>query len=246
MLMKKLVWSSFVLAATSQAMGCILVSDDDDTGSVSVSWSPLTVDSNGNEVAATCPEGATTAIIYALPDGSSDPYEDWVDCGDGAGTARDLPEGPYQVWVRLTDSTRVNRFAESGSALVDVVAGETSTVPRLDIFVDHAFYTVAWRLLGGGVEAGCANVVGAGDVAIDATDGGGGLYDHLVPCEDGQGGFEAATKPLPINDNYTVSVQLMNAENSAAISEAAVVSDTETLSYGNQFSSLGTVDVVLE
>lgn len=245
--MNKLLVSALMLVATSQAIGCILVSDDDDTGSASVTWATLTAGEDSVARPAACPAGATSAVIFALPSGETEPFEDRYLCADGAGTVSDLPAGTYTVWVRLTDNSLVTRYAESSSQIVNVVAGSTATVPEYDIFVDHAFYTVDWDLSVNGSSATCSQISNAGDVAIDATDGGGSLYDNEVPCTAGQGGTLATTAPLPIGSAYTISVSLLHVETGAAIGTAPAIPSAEAgiLEYGNEYSDLGTVSIDL-
>lgn len=258
MLMKNLVLSSFVLVATSQAMGCILVSDDDDTGAVQVRWETLTANyapdrSDYVEQLADCPTGATTAIIYALPEGQSDePYEDWVDCGDQEGTAADLPAGRYFVWVRLTDDTRVMRFAESESVIVDLTDGETETTSTLPILVDYAYYTAAWTILDtdGSTELSCEDAA-ATAVTIDITDneGGGDPYSVEHACDDDLAGTAVASAPVPIRGDYTLQLSLMDDEGAIGESAAITADEAGELEWGNQYKPLdvdadGVADVV--
>lgn len=249
--MKKLILSALVIGAATQAAGCIIVTDDDHTGDAQVTWDLLSADQNGNPIAAGCPSGATTAVVYALPDGApaGDAYIDKYDCVAGAGRAADLPEGRYLVWVRLTDTSENTLFAESGSLITDIVDGGVTPVNH-DIFVDHAFYQLSWTLTptaGGSVN--CSQVVGEDGVSILATNSGGGFIDTIVDCEEGYGTNSTITDPLPSNlagAQYTIAVSLLNAAQQS-IGDAPTIpaSLDRALDYGNEYQDLGTVDIVV-
>jgi len=249
--MKNLILSALVIGAASQAAGCIIVSDDDNTGDAQVTWDLLSADQNGNPIAAGCPSGATSAVIYALPDGApaGDAYIDKYDCAAGGGLAADLPEGRYLVWVRLTDTSESTLFAESGSLVTDILTGSTTPVNH-DIFVDHAFYQVGWTLTaqaGGGLN--CSQVVGEDGVSMAASFGGGGLIDTVVDCEAGLAPLTTITDPLPSSlsgAQYTMAISLLNAaQQSIGDAPTIAASPDRALDYGNEYQSLGTVGIVV-
>lgn len=171
-MLKRLV----VLGAASLAAGCPSGGDDDvpltpdapmvdagpTVGDARVTWNLLSADQNGNPIPAGCPAGATSAIVYSLPEGSppQDAYIDKYDCAALVGTAESLPPGRYLIWVRLTSFDETVLYAESGTRLADIAAGALTPVTH-DIFVDHAFYTVDWTLsTPGGSQVACGSVVG--------------------------------------------------------------------------------------
>lgn len=250
--MKNLILSALVIGAASQAAGCIIVAEEDDTGDASVTWDLLSADQNGNPIPASCPSGATSAIIYALPDGApaGDAYIDKYDCAAGGGTAADLPEGRYLVWVRLTDTSETTLYAESGSLVTNIVAGSITPVDH-SIFVDHAFYQVSWTLnpTGGG-SVNCSQVVGQDGVSMVATGPGGGFIDTIVDCEAGLSPSSTITDPLPSSlsgTQYTMSVTLLNTQQQV-IGQAPTIaaSPDRALNYGNEFQDLGTVGIVVQ
>lgn len=254
--MKNLILSALVIGAVSQAAGCIIVADDDPTGDAQVTWDLLSADQNGNPIAAGCPSGATSAIIYALEDGApaGDAFIDKYDCAAGAGTAADLPAGRYLVWVRLTDTSETAVFAESGSLITDIVSGGITPVNQ-DIYVDHGFFQVGWTLnptAGGSVN--CSQVVGEDGVSILATVAGGSNFiDTIVDCEAGLAPLSTITSPIPsapstlqTGAQYTVAVSLLNAAQQS-IGDAPTIapSPDRALNYGNEFQNLGTVGIVV-
>jgi hypothetical protein len=249
--MKKLILSALVIGAASQAAGCIIVTDDNNTGDAQVTWDLLSADQNGNPIAAGCPSGASSAIVYALADGAApgDAYIDKFDCAAGAGTAADLPEGQYLVWVRLTDTSENTLFAESGSLVTNIVTGSVTPVNE-DIYVDHAFYQVGWTLnptAGGSVN--CTQVVGQDGVSLLATNSGGGFIDTIVNCEDGLSPNSTLTDPLPSSlsgAQYTMAISLLN-QQQQSIGDAPTIaaSPDRSLDYGNKFVNLGTANIVV-
>ena len=252
--MKNLVLSALVLAAVSQAAGCIIVSDDDDTGNANVSWQLLSTDAadpNGADIPGACPPGATRAVIYAQPASGGAPFEDRWLCNDLAGFAEALPADRYTVWVRLTDDAFTTRYAETASQIVDVPAGGTVTVPTFPLYVDRAFYMVGWTLNGGGAAARCADVPDENGVSITATDGGGGLWNVDVDCEEGEAPSQTVTEPIPSSlagpgAQYTVAVALLNAQNQSIGDAPAITpSPDRALNYGGEYQDLGIVDIVL-
>ncbi|MBZ0236322.1 MAG: hypothetical protein K8M05_28600 [Deltaproteobacteria bacterium] len=238
-----------MIGAASQAAGCIIVSDDDDTGDALVTWDLLSADQNGNAIPAGCPAGATSAIIYALPDGApaGDAYIDKYNCADGGGTAADLPEGRYLVWVRLTDTSEATLYAESGSLVTDIVQGASTPVDH-SIFVDHAFYQLSWTLnpTGGG-SVNCSQVVGEDGVSIVATAQGGSFIDTIVDCEEGLAPASTITDPLPSSlsgAQYTIAVSLLNAQQQSIGDAPTVAASPDiALNYGNEFEDLGTLAI---
>lgn len=251
--MKKLILSALVIGAASQAAGCIIVSDDTDTGDAQVTWSLLSADANGNSIPAGCPAGATSAIIYAQLDGVDDPpYIDKYNCSAGAGLAADLPSGQYLVWVRLTDDSENTLYAESGS-LVTQIANDATTPVNHSIFVDHAFYQLSWRLNPpGGSNFQCSQVVGERGVSIAGTAAGGGLIDEIIDCEEGITPNIATTTPWPsmvggAGAQYTMSITLLNQTNDViGTADTLPASPDRALNYGNEFEDIGIVDIALE
>lgn len=249
--MKSFIFTALLIGAASQAAGCIIVDDDEDTGNINVTWDTVTADANGNPVQANCPAGASSAIIYSLLEGApaGDAYIDKYNCGDFAGTAADLPSGRYTVWVRLTDTSEATRFAESAAQVIDVPVGG-STSADFQIFNDHAFYLAGWNLRpNGGAAIPCSQVAGENGVSITATDSGGALLDTTVDCEEGLAPLQTITRPLPSSlsgAQYSIVFSLLNAQDqSIGDSQTLTPSPERSLDYGNEYQDLGIVDINL-
>jgi len=253
--MKNLVLSALVLAAVSQAAGCIIVSDDEDTGNANVSWQLLTTgfsDPNATPVPATCPEGATRAVIYAQPASGGAPFEDRWLCSDLSGFAEKLPADRYTMWVRLTDESFTTRYAETLSQIVDVPAGGTVNVPAFDLYVDRAFYQVGWNLRpAGGPAVNCSQIDGENGVNIQAIDGGGAYWQVQVDCEEGLAPNQTISVATPSSianggAQYSVLIDLLNAQNTPIGSAPEITpSPDRALNYGNEIQDLGIVDITV-
>jgi hypothetical protein len=252
--MKNLILSALVIGAASQAAGCIIVADDDDTGDAQVTWDLLSADAQGNTIAAGCPAGADTAKIFALLDGAQvgDAFIDKHDCADGGGFASDLPEGQYLIWVQLTDFAENTIFAESGSLITNIVAGATTPVDH-SIYVDHGFYSLSWTLDPPGApnNFNCSQIVGERGVSIVASTGGGGPLDEIADCEAGLSPAIHTMLPLPSNlsgQQYTMSVTLIDTAtppNVLGVAPTIPGSPDTALYYGNEFVDLGTVNIAV-
>lgn len=255
--MKNLVLSTLFVAVASQAAGCIFVSDDDpnpgDLGDISVSWSLKSTNAAvpGNpDVAAACPAGATSAILFALPVGAapSTAFQDGYDCVDNSGVIGDLEPGTYDVWVQLTDTNVAVKFAESFSQRVTVNGGSVTPVTT-DIYVDRGFFLVGWNLTGR--AASCSGIANGG-VSILATDGGGAAlgFDTLVDCVEGEG-RATISQPLPVRPavanttaRYTIAVSLLNQATPAqSIGDAAVQANRGFDNVGNDTDDLGILPI---
>lgn len=257
--MKNLVSSILFAAVASQAAGCIIVSDDtppiDDLGAVRMTWALKSTNpaAAGNpDVTAQCPQGADTAILFALPQGAdpSTAFFDQYDCVDGAGTVADLEPGTYVVWTQITDHPGTTKFAESGSQIVQVTSGGTATVAN-DIYVDRGFFFVGWNLTGRATT--CSGITNGG-VSILATDGGGAAtgFEDLVDCAEGEG-RQTISQPLPVRPalpnttaQYTVAVALLNRANPPqSIGDAPVTPSRGFQNFGGATVDLGILNIAV-
>jgi hypothetical protein len=242
--MKNLVLSALLFAGLTQAAGCIIVSDDtqtgDGTGDVSVAWALKSSDAAGNVIPSGCPAGADTIQILAQR-GNDTPFTDKFLCSDPGGIADRLPVGQYAVWIQITDTNGVTKYAESGAQLVQVEDGATTPI-NIDIFTDRAFFQASWNLTRGGPTT-CA-AVNADKVSVLATVTGGanGFDDDKTPCIAGEAGKHIlTTTPVPIGTTYTVVVAALNTLGES-IGDSAPITN-QPLDYGNKYQDLGTVTI---
>ena len=249
--MKNLVLSTLIAAGASLAAGCI-ISDDGTTsglGSIELSWDLKSVDAQGNTIQAGCPAGATTAEVFALPLGAdpSAAFSDKYDCIDPSGRLDDLEAGVYTSWVRFTDTSGAQLFAESASKQVTVGAGNLSPV-GFDVFIDHGFFIVGWNLQG---AANRCSAIQNNGVSILATIGGGADgFETLVDCTEGEG-VPTISEPVPSSltgtARYTVAVSLVrsNGANPPVLQSIgdAPVQANKSLDYGNELENLGILNI---
>jgi hypothetical protein len=241
--MKNLVLSALLFAGLTQAAGCIITSDDttgDGTGDVSVVWTLSSSDAAGNVIPSACPSGADTIQILAQR-GSDTPFTDKFRCDQSGGVATNLPVGQYFVWIQITDTNGVTKFAESGAQVVNVLDGVQTPI-NIQIFTDRAFFQAGWHLTRGGPTT-CA-AVNADKVSVLATVTGGsnGFDDDKSFCVDGEAGKSIlTTTPVPIGTTYTVVVAALDTTG-ASIGDSAPITN-QPLDYGNKYQDLGDVAI---
>ena len=152
--MKHLVSLAFVLAASSQLAGCIIVDDsgDDVSTRLDVTWQLKSGNTN-----ATCRPDTAAATLWVCPGDCTnlnDAKGDVFTCTAGGGSvpaggdpALAYPPGRYTAWMEFsTNSKQV--YAKSFSQTVNLDAGGLTTA-RFDVQVDHGFFDVAWMLTKG-------------------------------------------------------------------------------------------------
>ncbi len=200
-------------------------------------------DQTGLEIAAACPSGADTVIVYSLPAGESDPakaYKDLFNCADGAGTTAGLPPATYTVWTEVTDHSGAVLYAQSLSVQA-VVASNQTTNTSFTYQVNRGYVHASWTLMAtGGGAVTCASRPAIAGVAFDQTGTGASLVGDIFDCTDLQG----TTYPLPL-DTYTLSVQAIdNALPPNGIGAAALVLDVR-VTFGNELTEAGAVVLVV-
>jgi hypothetical protein len=244
--MKNLVLSAMLVGAASQLAGCIIVADDttDQTGDLDVGWSLVSTDLNNNNanIAGTCP--GDTVAVHAERAGDA-PYTSKLNCVDGSGPFIGLPEGTYTVWLEITDTSGVTKFAQSGEQVITV---NRATVTPVDfsLYSNRAFFAASWNLTRQGAPTTCANV-GAGKMSVLATESGGtlGFDDDHNPCTAGEGANIAiTTTPVPVGKSYTVVVAALNAAG-LSIGDSAPLTN-RALQIGNTALDLQTVTIPVQ
>jgi hypothetical protein len=198
-----------------------------------------------DQAAATCPDGATTATIYARHNGATaddvQTYSDIFDCASGAGEATDIPDGTYHVWVELTDDSGATLYARSEEADLTLSGGDT-TAADFTIDVANGFVDVAWQLqTAAGVATTCAETDQHGVSVLSTLAGTTDAVDSVFDCSEGELPGRVTSNALPIGDQV-VSVALLDS-NDDAIGAAPDVN--ATIEYGNQYVGLAAVTISL-
>jgi hypothetical protein len=205
--MKNVALGSLIALTTITAAGCTTKSSG---AVVSATWSIKTTAGSS----ATCPPGFDTAALYnqevnattLVPIGQ--PIIDLFDCAAGRGSSAPLPAAVYQTWVEIANHDNTQVYAQSLSAIVDVVA--TDKTFSAEILTDGGYFLLSWDLIGASSNQplSCAQAGAAGGVEAVSTDvaSSTNTASDIFTCDDHQGvtsGFKAAT--------YTVSVAALNA-----------------------------------
>ena len=209
-------------------------------GTIHVTWTLQDWnDQTGLPIAAACPSGADTVIVYSLPAGQTDPanaYTDLFTCADGAGTTLGLPPGNYTVWTEVVDHANTVLYAQSGSVQATVVANQNVNT-AFTFQVNRGYVHASWSLISAQNQAiTCAQRPSIAGVAFDQTGTGASLVGDIFTCSDLQG----TTYPLPL-DTYTLSVQAIDNGNPPnGIGAAATVPNVK-VTFGNELTEAGAV-----
>lgn len=226
--MKKLVMTALMCAGLAHlATGCVITTDDDPAGYITVSWSLVSGDAN---TPVDCPAGASTIAVIS-EDSFGEQFTDLFDCFNGVGSTADLFEDRYFVWVELQDDTGDVLWAQSLGAEVDVVAGFESTV-GFEFSIDRGAFDVAWDVYAGPDQINCEDV-GAVSFALDSTDSLQELYVDEFACVD----YAGTTAVMPLDD-WISSPSILDAGDLAVATGDTIES---SLLYGNQYEDLGVV-----
>ena len=223
-----------VLGAASLASACTSL------GTVTATWHLEDWDdASGQPTTASCPAGADTAIVYALPDGdtnAADADKDLFNCTDGAGTTAGHIAGTYDVWVAITDHTGAQLFAQSNAQKLDVTDGSTVDADY-SFQVNRGTVSAAWTLKG--VQSGSAldcTTAGVAAVEMDNMIGTNTPISDQFNCSPQQN----TSDPLPIG-TYQVALQAVDSSTPPVGLGPATVAGTADIQYGNQDVDEGTV-----
>jgi hypothetical protein len=244
--MKKLVFAALLLGGLSQATGCIIVSDDDDTVDSStflVEWNLETALASPPGAITCADAGVDTIRTVSEPTGGAQ-IIDLFDCTDGVHETAPLPLGDYLVWTDAVDSTNGDLLVAQSFSQEETLFDANPVGVDFTFPVDAGYLALTWTLTEDTTPPTaltCADVGGDG-VSVLATEVGGSStgYDEIFACTDGSSGqisFDQRTA-LPIMD-YTVVVSLLDdQDNVLGMSEARSVG----IDFGNELEDLGNFD----
>ena len=245
--MKNLVLPGVLAGALlSQATGCIIFTDDDGTtfeaASITAQWS---FKNEATGAATGCPAGFDTVALHSFAiDGAGNKVGpeviDLFDCGAGAGVSDPLAPDVYNSFIEVTDTNNTNLYAQSLSAIVDVIdADKTFTSTILN---DGGYFSFGWDLVGAqsGSSLRCADVGGLDGIeAISTVSGGTGAVTDQFDCEDHFG----VTGGL-LAGSYTVSVDAFNRDGAALGAAPALTS--KAILDRNQVTQLGNIMIPID
>lgn len=239
--MKKLVLFSLIVAAASQATGCIISSGDDDgdVPRITSTWTIKSID--GTNLG--CPAMYDTAAlnsqeIDAAGNDVGPPIVDLFDCSAGIGTSAPLDATFYYSSVSIENTSGSLVYAESPSIFVDLVVENKQLDAK--IYDDAGYFQLSWQLAkeSNGSPLLCADVANIDGVETISTEVGNpaNAASDIYDCTDHFG----ITAPLPAG-NYTVHVDALNSSNQS-IGDAPDLTN-KTIRVQNQITNLGTITI---
>lgn len=224
--MKNLVLSALVLGTASLSGACVAV----DESTITATWTLQDWnDTTETAVAAGCPAGGDTAVVYSLPSGETNPanaLKDLFNCADGIGTTSDIGAGNFTTWVEITDHSTDVLYAQSGSQQVSLALND-NVAPNPFVFqVNRGYIHAAWTLSG----ITCPQIDG---IEYNSTGPDAYLLSDTFDCVDAQG----TTFPAPLF-NYTVAIQGLNPAKQAVTTTGTLPANVQ---WGNQLVEAGSV-----
>lgn len=245
--MKKLVLVALTAMVAMAASGCIITSGDDDPidefAAITAKWSIKNLATNDNTLP--CPPGINTTALYNQvidENGNAigSPIIDLFTCSDFQGTATDLDPDIYQSWIELTTGSGGTVYAQSLSAIVDVI--DTDKTFETTILEDGGYFELSWtlRAANGGGELTCAQAAATGVSILATLTTGGSDTDDILDCAPGYG----VTAGLPMG-TYVVSIDAINSANEP-LGPDPVLKNNVVIGDQNAVTDLGHVDLPIE
>jgi len=195
-----------------------------------------------NNATTQCPAGFDTVALNSQPiDVTGRPagpvIVDLFDCFDFAGTSAPLPATVYQSWLEVRSSVDNALYAESLSAIVDVI--DTDKTLDATILNDGGYFKLDWDLIGAdsNQRLACSEVPGLDGIrSISASVSSPDISTtDQFTCEDHQGvtgGF--------LQGAYTISIDAF--DNDRALGEPVNLSNA-VIRDRNRITDLGHVDL---
>lgn len=238
--MRKVVLAALLATA---ATGCIIEDDNDpppppdDVGLITANWSFKELATN---TTLGCPSGFGTTAVYAYPvdangNRAGQPIIDLYNCADLTGTA-EYPLDAYEVYLEITNSDNTSLYAQSISALVDIVdQDKTFTTTIAD---DGGYFFFDWELRGevSGQALSCADVQSSGVEILSTLNGTTDAVSDIFPCEQ-----RSAYTGALLAGTYTVSISALDAAD-ASIGTAPALTN-KAIQAPNKVTDLGLVQI---
>lgn len=233
-----------IAAGLSQVTGCIIENNGvpvDEAAAITATWQ---FKNEATQQITGCPTGFNTVAMHNLqldrndnPIPSSDVI-DLFDCIDGAGISDPLVPDVYQTFLEVTDDSGNNRYAQSLSAIVDVVV--TDKQFDATILNDGGYFSFGWDLVGAtsNKALACAdvpNLDGVESISTQTTTGASAIVDKF-DCED----HFAVTGGL-LQGSYSVSVSAFDASGEALGTSPKL--DGKVIKDRNQVTALENVQI---
>jgi hypothetical protein len=244
--MKKLVFAALVLGGLMQATGCVISSDDDDTGVFHAQWTLIgryaADPETPSDTVLTCDDAGVASIaVHSLPSSGLDcdpnfagnECVDVFDCIDGNGHTAPLFADTYTVWMEALDIND-DPIAISFSSPETALGGGDDIEMDMSWPVDAGNFSLTWTLIDAASNPQTCADVGSGGVEVTTTPvlNQATFVDNTFNCEDGEG--MAVDNHLGEN---TVVVSILEEGTDASLGDS--VPRNETLALGNDVIDLG-------
>jgi hypothetical protein len=242
--MRNLILPITIAAALSQVTGCIIEDNGipvDEAAAITATWE---FRNEATQQTTGCPTGFNTVAMHNLQlDRNNNPIPgsdviDLFDCVDGAGISDPLVPDVYQTFLEVTDDSGNNRYAQTLSAIVDVVV--TDKQFDATILNDGGYFSFGWDLVGAtsNKTLACAdvpNLDGVQSISTAMTTGSSAIVDKFN-CEDGF----AVTGGL-LQGSYTVSVSAFDTSGEAL--GTATLDGAQAIKDRNQVTALQNISI---
>ena len=239
-----LVHSLIAAGLAAQVTGCIYETDPGvEAAAITATWQ---FENIANQQVTSCPTGFSTVAMHSFAvDAAGRPVSDDVidlfDCFDGIGVSGPLYPDVYQTFLEVTNDSGTNVYAQTLSAIVDVVV--TDKQFDATILNDGGYFSLGWDLVGAvsNKPLTCADVAGLDGIETVSTSmatGSMAITDQF-DCEDHFG----VTGGI-LQGAYTVSVNAFNSDGSAIGTAPAITS--KTIQDRNRVTALGHIEIPID
>ncbi|MBA3394930.1 MAG: hypothetical protein H0T89_19950 [Deltaproteobacteria bacterium] len=220
------------------ATGCVVYAEDryEDAATISAEWSFENIATNTR---TDCPAGFDTVRMISQPVDRDlrplgEPFVDLFDCRDGRHASELLPPDVYQVWLEIVSNGGESLYAQSTSAIVDVI--DRDALFSATILDDGGYFLFDWTLRG---ETSNATLSCAGTDSIEILSTLSGTTEarsDKFNCDDGS----ALTAGL-LAGSYTVSVSALDRSDRALGTAPTLTS--KAIRDRNQVTDLGLITI---
>ncbi len=237
-----LLSGTLLAALVSQSAGCIIESDDPydyEDATITAEWSFKNLET---ATITGCPAGYDTVRLISQPLNSrtepvGEPYVDLFDCAEGRHPSALLPPDVYQVWLEVTTGAQGEIYAQSTSAIVDVIDRDaTFSATILD---DGGYFLFDWTLRGESTNTTLAcrpgETIAVHTMLVGSTTG----RDEAFDCDAGSG----VTAGL-VEGEYDVILTVRD-ENNRTVGTATALRAQPILDR-NRVTDLGLVTIPVE
>ncbi|MDQ3364669.1 MAG: hypothetical protein M3680_04495 [Myxococcota bacterium] len=234
--------SGILLAAfASQSAGCFIENNDPyyyEDATITAVWSFKNL---ATDRETGCPVGYDTVRLISQPldsrnEPAGEPYIDLFDCADFRHSSALLPPDVYQVWLEVTTGADGSIYAQSTSAIVDVIDRDATF--NATILNDGGYFLFDWTLLGESTNTTLScqpgETIAVHSMLVGSTRG----RDEAFDCDAGSG----VTAGL-VAGEYDVTITVRDA-NHRTIGTATTL--RASILDRNRVTDLGVVTIPVE